>query len=398
MKMIVLAGGLSTERDVSLSASAGICRTLLEKGHGAFLLDVFMGFPYDKDRLEEVFTLPDHGLDIVKNISEEEPDLAAVKASRPDQSDCFLGPNVIELCRMADITFLGLHGGEGARVGGEVEDGVLTVQDEAAQDFEIRAHAVPVADHALGQGTDGFKVGDAADGFADPSGKAVGRAQAGDDRAVPGGDERLLKAGALLQHHLGEPLRVVEVGVGEDFGHEREQVVGLVRRGLAAEAELGDGHPGAAHGGDEGRGVHAAGLGGQQGAELHEIAPGRAHFRKAAAHERDEGQEFGGHGVQREEDFRIQDAGRVDVVGEDGQIARPAFFLGQAYVLAGQIRKGQARYGGEGFGAVRGLLAGAQGFGAGVKFIQLAGNACIVAFRRLILALLVPHRILCAAD
>ena len=41
---------------------------------------------------------------------------------------------------------------------------------------------------------------------------------------------------------------------------------------------------------------------------------------------------------------------------------------------------------------------GAQGFGAGVKFIQLAGNACIVAFRRLILALLVPHRILCAAD
>ena len=36
MKIIVLAGGLSTERDVSLS-SAGICRTLLEKGHDAFL-------------------------------------------------------------------------------------------------------------------------------------------------------------------------------------------------------------------------------------------------------------------------------------------------------------------------------------------------------------------------
>lgn len=113
MKIIVLAGGLSTERDVSLSSSAGICRTLLEKGHDAFLLDVFMGFPYEKDKLEEVFTLPDHGLDVVKNISEEEPDLEAVKASRPDQSDCFLGPNVIELCRMADITFLGLHGGEG---------------------------------------------------------------------------------------------------------------------------------------------------------------------------------------------------------------------------------------------------------------------------------------------
>lgn len=113
MKIIVLAGGLSTERDVSLSSSAGICKTLLENGHDAFLLDVFMGLPYDSHKLDEVFTLPNHGLDIVKNISTEAPDLKAIKASRPDQSDCFFGPNVIELCRMADITFIGLHGGEG---------------------------------------------------------------------------------------------------------------------------------------------------------------------------------------------------------------------------------------------------------------------------------------------
>ena len=48
MKIIVLAGGLSTERDVSLSSAAGICRTLLEKGHDAFLLDVFMGLEHTK--------------------------------------------------------------------------------------------------------------------------------------------------------------------------------------------------------------------------------------------------------------------------------------------------------------------------------------------------------------
>ena len=108
MKIIVLAGGLSTERDVSLSSAAGICRTLVEKGHDAFLLDVFMGLENAPENLEDVFTLPDHGLEIVKNISTEEPDLEAVKASRPDQSDCFFGPNVIELCRLADITFLGL--------------------------------------------------------------------------------------------------------------------------------------------------------------------------------------------------------------------------------------------------------------------------------------------------
>ena len=113
MKSIVLAGGLSTERDVSLASAAGICRTLLEKGHDAFLLDVFLGLENAPENLEDVFTLPGHGLEIAKNISTSEPDLAAVKASRPDQSDCFLGPNVIELCRLADITFLGLHGGEG---------------------------------------------------------------------------------------------------------------------------------------------------------------------------------------------------------------------------------------------------------------------------------------------
>ena len=113
MKIIVLAGGLSTERDVSLASAAGICNTLLEKGHDAFLLDVFLGLENAPENLEDVFTLPGHGLEIAKNISETEPDLAAVKASRPDQSDCFFGPNVIELCRLADMTFLGLHGGEG---------------------------------------------------------------------------------------------------------------------------------------------------------------------------------------------------------------------------------------------------------------------------------------------
>ena len=113
MKIIVLAGGLSTERDVSLSSAAGICKTLVEKGHDAFLLDVFMGLPYDLDKLDEVFTLPGHGLEIAKNVSTDEPDLEAVKASRPGNSPSFLGPNVIELCRMADITFIGLHGGEG---------------------------------------------------------------------------------------------------------------------------------------------------------------------------------------------------------------------------------------------------------------------------------------------
>ena len=113
MKIVVLAGGLSTERDVSLASGAGICRTLRKRGHEAFLLDVYLGFPYDADKLEEVFTLPGAGLEITEGIKTTEPDLAAIKASREDQSDCFLGPNVIEICRMADIVFMGLHGDVG---------------------------------------------------------------------------------------------------------------------------------------------------------------------------------------------------------------------------------------------------------------------------------------------
>lgn len=110
MKIIVLAGGLSTERDVSLASGAGICRTLKEKGHDAFLLDTYMGLEYDPDKLEEVFTLPGSGLEIAEGIKTTEPDLEAVKASRSDQSSCLLGPNVIQLCRIADVVFMALHG------------------------------------------------------------------------------------------------------------------------------------------------------------------------------------------------------------------------------------------------------------------------------------------------
>ena len=58
MKIIVLAGGLSTERDVSLASAAGICRTLIEKGHDAFLLDVFLGLEHAPEHLETYLPFP----------------------------------------------------------------------------------------------------------------------------------------------------------------------------------------------------------------------------------------------------------------------------------------------------------------------------------------------------
>lgn len=113
MKIIVLAGGLSPERDVSLTSGKGICEALRARGHQAFLLDAFLGLSYPEDRLEEVFDLPGGGMEIAKGISTTVPDLDALRASREDKSDCYFGPNVIALCQIADITFMAMHGTDG---------------------------------------------------------------------------------------------------------------------------------------------------------------------------------------------------------------------------------------------------------------------------------------------
>ncbi|MDE7045477.1 MAG: D-alanine--D-alanine ligase, partial [Acetatifactor sp.] len=44
MNVIVLAGGTSTERDVSLSSGSRIYKALRQKGHRAVLLDVYIGY------------------------------------------------------------------------------------------------------------------------------------------------------------------------------------------------------------------------------------------------------------------------------------------------------------------------------------------------------------------
>ena len=43
MKIVVLAGGTSTERDVSIVSGTNVCKALRSKGHLAILVDVFFG-------------------------------------------------------------------------------------------------------------------------------------------------------------------------------------------------------------------------------------------------------------------------------------------------------------------------------------------------------------------
>lgn len=113
MKIVVLAGGLSTERDVSFKTGEMVTKALRENGHQVILLDVFMGYSDKEEDLTGIFDRAEAVSVKVAAIPETAPDLEKVKAQRKDQSDNFFGSNVIELCRMADIVFMALHGENG---------------------------------------------------------------------------------------------------------------------------------------------------------------------------------------------------------------------------------------------------------------------------------------------
>ena len=118
MNIVVLAGGLSTERDVSLKTGETVAKALRENGHQVILLDVFMGYGEKEENLAGIFERGEEVSVRVSGIAETAPDLAKVRAMRKDQSNNFFGPNVIALCQMADVVFLALHGenGEDGRI------------------------------------------------------------------------------------------------------------------------------------------------------------------------------------------------------------------------------------------------------------------------------------------
>ena len=107
MKIVVLAGGTSTERTVSITSGTGICKALRQKGHQAILVDIFCGvenvnwedpFPaeYDVDAASEYMSAFNDKIEQMKK-----------------ERRSFFGPNILKLCEEADIVFLGLHGANG---------------------------------------------------------------------------------------------------------------------------------------------------------------------------------------------------------------------------------------------------------------------------------------------
>ena len=112
MRIVVLAGGTSTERDVSISSGLLVAGALREKGHEVVLLDVFTGYEKDIFDVDALFKQNYSFVSEIK-VGETISDIDEVRENRRDKSNRYLGENVIDICACADITFLALHGGEG---------------------------------------------------------------------------------------------------------------------------------------------------------------------------------------------------------------------------------------------------------------------------------------------
>ena len=88
LKIVVLCGGLSTERNISFLTGSRVCTALRSRGHKAVLADLYMGFDeaddadsFDPEALfENLPPIPEYSFD------GQAPDLEAVKRSRKWQS------------------------------------------------------------------------------------------------------------------------------------------------------------------------------------------------------------------------------------------------------------------------------------------------------------------------
>lgn len=107
MNIVVLCGGISTEREVSLWSAEKICSALRKKGHKAILLDVFLGRnDINENNAFENLKSVSEELEIIKEAGK---DIEYLKKNRAE----FFGENVIEICKKCDAVFMGLHGENG---------------------------------------------------------------------------------------------------------------------------------------------------------------------------------------------------------------------------------------------------------------------------------------------
>ncbi len=107
MNIVVLAGGTSSERAVSIVTGTQVCKALREKGHQAILTDVAAG--WEGEDWEDPFTEDYHLMEAVSYIESWNDKIGDVCRERGE----FFGPHILDICKKADMVFLALHGANG---------------------------------------------------------------------------------------------------------------------------------------------------------------------------------------------------------------------------------------------------------------------------------------------
>lgn len=108
MNIVVLAGGWSTEREVSLTSGSLIANALMQAGHRVALVDTYLG----TELAEDITSMFQSDRTYSHRVSQEVPDLAVLR-EQSGNGDALVGHGVLELCRAADIVFNAMHGGMG---------------------------------------------------------------------------------------------------------------------------------------------------------------------------------------------------------------------------------------------------------------------------------------------
>ena len=111
MNIVVLAGGTSTERDISILTSTKVCESLRRNGYNANIVDVFFGI--DSENVDNFFNNDNDLEKLCKYLKNQTPDVEKELEARKALGKGFFGDNVLELCQKADIVFMGLHGSNG---------------------------------------------------------------------------------------------------------------------------------------------------------------------------------------------------------------------------------------------------------------------------------------------
>ncbi len=111
MNIVVLAGGLSAERDVSICTGEMVCNSLKDRGHNAVLVELFSGYQGDETDWAKVFENSKNNTEEIDIVGDNVPDIDKMKAERKDNSR--IGKNIVDICKAADIVFMALHGEDG---------------------------------------------------------------------------------------------------------------------------------------------------------------------------------------------------------------------------------------------------------------------------------------------